>query len=296
MNGIMLFNTFHLFTIRPFILYLCIIMRKQLLFILLLLYVGELSSQTSPSDVKPLIGISCSHPENDFSSVRRSYTESVLKAGGLPILIPIIETEEDLERIVSMLDGLILTGGEDVHPSYYNEEPIDKLGNVNEVRDTYDLALIRLAAERRLPILGICRGEQLINVAFGGSLYQDIPSQYADTTVVHDQAEPSKYPTHYIDLLPGSMIAAITESTELVTNTHHHQAVKDIAPGFQVTAWACDGIPEAIESCDNIPIWGVQFHPEGQAVSGDTIMARLFTFFNEQAILYRNKKTEKNYK
>ncbi|NDV81169.1 gamma-glutamyl-gamma-aminobutyrate hydrolase family protein [Bacteroides sp. 51] len=265
-------------------------MKKLLLFALFFLLAENLFPQTSLQEIKPLIGISCSHPENNFSSARRTYTESVLKAGGLPILVPIIETEEDLARIISMLDGLILIGGEDVHPSYYNEEPIEELGDVNDIRDVYDLALIRLAADRKLPTFGICRGEQLINVAFGGSLYQDIPSQYEDTSVEHNQKVPSKYPTHYIDLLPGSIIATVTGETELVTNSHHHQAVKDVAPGFRVTAWSCDGIPEAIESSTGLPVWGVQFHPEAHTINGDSIMIRFFEFMTGQAVLYRNQK------
>ena len=251
-------------------------MKRNILFILFAIYYGFALAQSEYSEVKPLIGISCSHPQNDFSSVRRTYTESVLKAGGLPIIIPIMESEEDLRRVINILDGLILTGGEDVHPSYYNEEPIEELGEVNDVRDFYDLALIRLAAEQKLPTLGICRGEQLINVAFGGTLYQDIPTQYENKTVEHNQDISSKYPTHYVTLLPGSKIAEVTGETELATNTHHHQAVKDVAPGFKVTAWACDSIPEAIESCNGLPMWGVQFHPEGHTVNGDPIMIKFF--------------------
>lgn len=261
-------------------------MKRLCLLIFLLLYIAGLYSQNPTIEYKPLIGISCSHPKDDFSSVRRTYTESVLKAGGVPILVPIMESEEDLRRIVSMLDGLILTGGEDVHPSYYNEEPIEELGEVNDVRDFYDLALIRLAADHKLPTLGICRGEQLINVAFGGSLYQDIPLQYANKTVEHNQNIPSKYPTHYVTLLPGSAIASITGETELVTNSHHHQAVKQVAQGFKITAWACDSIPEAIESCEGLPMWGVQFHPEGHTVNGDPVMLKFFEFLNEQAQHY----------
>lgn len=265
-------------------------MKKSFLFSLFFLYAGSLLSEIPPSEIKPLIGISCSHPDSEYSSARRTYTESVLKTGGLPVLIPIIETEEDLERIISVLDGLILIGGEDVHPSYYNEDPIEELGDVNDVRDIYDLALIRLAADRKLPTLGICRGEQLINVAFGGSLYQDIPSQYEDKSVEHNQKVSSKYPTHYINLLPGSIIASITGETELVTNTHHHQAVKDVAPGFRVTAWSCDGIPEAIESSNGLPMWGVQFHPEAHTMNGDSIMIRFFEFIIDQARTYQSNK------
>ena len=236
---------------------------------------------------KPVIGISCSHPYNSSSSAGKTYTESVLNAGGLPILIPVMEDDKAIEDILSLIDALILIGGEDIHPSYFNEDPIPELGDVNDTRDLYDLALIRLAAERKMPMLGICRGEQLINVAFGGSLYQDIPSQYGDTTVQHRQSVSSKYPTHYVKLLSGSMIATITGETELATNTHHHQAVKDVAPGFRITAWACDSIPEAIEAIDGRPIWGVQFHPEGHAMYGDSIMSKFFNFITEQGSIYR---------
>lgn len=267
-------------------------MQKKYIFIIFCFFINTLSAQTEAQIKKPIIGISCSHSQNDFSSVRRTYTESVINAGGIPLLLPVTEDENTLESFMSVIEALILTGGEDVHPSYYNEEPIEQLGKVNDVRDFYDLTLIRLAAERNIPILGICRGEQLINVAFGGTLYQDIPAQHSDTTVKHNQEEPSSIVTHYISLLPGSTIANLIGDTELVTNTHHHQAVKQVAPGFRVTAWACDSIPEAIETVDGRPIWGVQFHPEGQAVKGDDTMSKFFSFITGQARLYRLQKEE----
>lgn len=248
------------------------------LFIAACAIICNLGAQNAGRETKPVIGISCSHPRNTASSAGRTYTESILKAGGLPLLIPVMEDEEAMDEILSRVDALILTGGEDIHPSYFNEDPIPELGDVNAVRDRYDLALIRLAAGRRLPMLGICRGEQLINVAFGGTLYQDIPAQYKKNFVEHRQKEPSRIATHYIMLLPGSWIANVTGQTELVTNTHHHQAVKDVAPGFRISAWSCDSIPEAIEATDGRPIWGVQFHPEGQAMYGDSIMRRFFDF------------------
>lgn len=199
------------------------------------------------------------------------------------MLIPITTDSAVLADIVNRLDGIILIGGADIHPSYYNEEPIEQLGEVDSLRDVYDIALIRLVARRKVPMLGICRGEQLINVAFGGTLYQDIPAQHPDTTVRHNQEEPSSVPTHTVNLLPGSVMEQITGRTQLFTNTHHHQAVKDVAPGFRITAWATDSIPEAIESTDGRPIWGVQFHPEALTVAGDTIAARLFRFLVDRA-------------
>lgn len=237
----------------------------------------------------PLIGISCSHP-GDYSSTRMTYTESVIRAGGTPVLIPITTDSLVLADIINRLDGIILIGGVDIHPSYYNEEPIEQLGEVDSIRDIYDISLIRLAAHRKLPMLGICRGEQLINVAFGGTLYQDIPTLHPDTTIRHNQEEPSSVPTHIVNLLPGSVIAQLTGKTELFTNTHHHQAVKQVAPGFQITAWATDSIPEAIESMDGRPIWGVQFHPEALTVAGDTIAARFFHFLVNKATEFRKSK------
>lgn len=262
-------------------------MNKIISVIILLL----LSVFSFAQEKKPVIGVSCSYRNSDFSTVRKTYTQSVINAGGLPLLIPVTDNIEVLKEILNHVDALILIGGEDIHPSYYGEEPIPEMGNVNDTRDIYDIALIKLAAERNLPQLGICRGEQLINVAFGGSLYQDIPAQYKDSTVNHNQAEPSRIPTHYVTILPGSVIASITGEEELATNTHHHQAVKQIAPGFRVSAWACDSIPEAIEAVDGRPIWGVQFHPEGPAIEGDSIMSRFFDFIVEQASIFRFKES-----
>ena len=132
--------------------------------LILLLFSGCQSNGASHRQ-RPLIGISCSHP-NDYSTARMTYTESVIQAGGTPMLIPITTDSTVLADIVSRLDAIILIGGADIHPSYYNEEPIEQLGEVDSLRDVYDIALIRLAAQRNVPMLGICRGEQLINVAF----------------------------------------------------------------------------------------------------------------------------------
>lgn len=255
--------------------------------LIILAFLGGCCGTGSSHGQRPLIGISCSHPGNN-SSTRMTYTESVIQAGGTPMLIPVTTDSAVLADIVARLDGIILIGGADIHPSYYNEEPIEQLGEVDSLRDVYDIALIRLAAHRKVPMLGICRGEQLINVAFGGTLYQDIPTQHPDTTVQHNQKEPSSVATHTVCLLPGSVMEQITGRVQLYTNTHHHQAVKDVAPGFRITAWATDSIPEAIESTDGRPIWGVQFHPEALTVAGDTISARFFRFLVEKAVKYRS--------
>lgn len=266
-------------------------MNKLLLTALLGLCPYLTMGQPSQKTIKksPLIGISCSHPGNN-SSTRITYSESVIQAGGIPMLIPITTDSIVLTDIINRLDGIMLIGGGDIHPSYFNESPIEQLGEVDSLRDAYDIALIRMAARRNIPMLGICRGEQLINVAFGGTLYQDIPSQYPDTTIRHNQIEPSSIPTHIVYLLPGSDIANMTGQIQLHTNTHHHQAVKQAAPGFKITAWTTDSIPEAIESSREHPIWGVQFHPEALTLAGDSISARFFHFLVKKAATYRQAK------
>ena len=258
-------------------------MKKFAVYIVLTFFLSTLAAQERE---KPVIGISCSYVGDNHSSLRKTYSESVRNAGGIPVIIPITDDESALRDAVSLLDGLILSGGEDVHPNYYNEDPIEELGEVNPTRDLYDLCLIRLAMEKDLPLLGICRGFQIINVAFGGTLYQDIPTQY-NTSINHSQKVPSNIPTHSITLLPSSMIANVTGKQELETNTFHHQAIKEVAPDFRVTAWATDSIPEAIESTTGRPIWAVEFHPEGQAIHGDSTMLSFFNFLTDQANIYR---------
>ena len=152
-------------------------MNKLLLTTLLVLcpYLAMGQSNQKTTRKAPLIGISCSHPGRS-SSTQMTYTESVIQAGGTPILISITTDSLVLTDIANRLDGIILIGGGDIHPSYFNESPIEQLGEVDSLRDVYDMALIRLATRRNIPMFGICRGEQLINVAFGGTLYQDIPT------------------------------------------------------------------------------------------------------------------------
>ena len=242
----------------------------------------SLASCGTPTDRRPLIGISCSHPTN-ASMVSMNYSESVILAGGRPILLPVTGDSLILSSLLDLLDGLILSGGGDLNPAYYGEEPVEEAGEPDSLRDVYDMLLIGMAAERRLPMLGICRGEQLINVYFGGSLYQDLPTQYPDTTIRHNQDEPSSVATHTVNVLPGSFLHQATGRTTLQTNTHHHQAVRRLGSGLRATAWAADSLVEAFESADGRPIYAVQFHPEALTAAGDEVAARIIKSFVEKA-------------
>lgn len=233
---------------------------------------------------KPIIGISCSNSELS-SSVSKSYCDAVNRSGGIAMMIPVCTDSMILREVVGCIDGIIMTGGGDIHPSYFGEEMVDECGVPDSVRDIYDIHLIKLAAQHCIPMLGICRGEQLINVAFGGTLFQDLPSQFpGDTLFQHRNAD------HEVILQTDSWISNITRVDSFVANSYHHQAIKDVAPGFIVSGWSNDNVIEVIENVDGYPIWGVQFHPERMFEDNYPIASSIFDFFIKKASTYRHAK------
>lgn len=234
----------------------------------------------------PLIGLSTSH-QTGGSRLSGPYIQAILKAGGAPVLIPAITDGATLRAIVANLDGIVLTGGADLNPLWYGQQPIEALQTVDPVRDAYELKLLKLATDRNIPVLGICRGEQLINIAFGGTLYQDIPSQRPAYHIKHVQDLPTEAVSHSASVTPGSQLAAILGQSELMVNSLHHQAVQTIAPGFRAVAFAADSVIEAIEAWPDRPILGVQWHPESLTYGGDTTMLKLFRFLVGKADTFR---------
>ena len=221
-------------------------------------------------DNAPLIGISTGFSSGK-ATVGESYVQSVINAGGIPYIIPLMRDSAMTEKIVSRLDGIVFTGGEDFDPAYYGEEPAEMLGDVNGPRDTSDFLLMRSAMRQKIAILGICRGEQGLNIALGGSLYQDLPSQHPaahdSTLLLHRQSESHRVATMTVAIAPGSHLSKIIGADTLRVNSHHHQAVKDPAPGITVTAVASDGVVEAFEDMSRNMV-AVQFHPESFAQDG----------------------------
>lgn len=202
---------------------------------------------------RPLVGISsCNYVEAglDFSPV--NYAQAILKAGGIPVIIPTLSTEEQACDMLSKLDALVLSGGEDVPPSWYGEEILNETVVLQPVRDRSDSLLARAALASGKPVLGICRGGQLLNVLLGGNMYQDIPTQLP-------QGHTHRGVYHPIGLQKGSFLEGIFRADSLTVNSTHHQAAKDLAPGVKLAALSDDGIVEAWE---NPQIWAVQFHPE----------------------------------
>ena len=234
---------------------------------------------------KPLIGISQGYSEKK-NSVNNTYVNSVLMNGGVPYIIPVTDDVEVLRQITAQLDGIIFTGGEDFAPAYFGQEEHDKLGEVNVTRDTYDLTLFKLAKDRNIPILGICRGLQLINVAMGGTLYQDLPSQ-KPSDINHRQDEEGTIATHSVSIVEGSMMHQILGQKEVQVNTFHHQAIEKLAPGLKIVGWANDSVPEMIEAYPSRQIIGTQFHPEIFTANGDALMGKLFKFLVNKADTFK---------
>jgi putative glutamine amidotransferase len=208
---------------------------------------------------RPLfIGISESFPQGDKSSkitVNADYACAVSKAGHIPVVIPRYGSDAKFDELVAKLDVLVMTGGEDFDPALYGEKRSPELGTVNAPRDDFDIRLLNAARRRRLPVVGICRGCQLLNIAFGGSLWQDLPSEYPAEGVQHRNVY------HRIAVDPDSRLAGVLGTTNIVVNSMHHQAVKRLAKGFKIVARSPEGVVEAIEGTD-YPAIGFQFHPE----------------------------------
>lgn len=239
----------------------------------------------------PVIGITAM-PGEGSHTVAADYVTAVTRAGGIPLLLPATSDERLMQATLERVDGVLLTGGVDVDPHYFGEEPHPMLGEVNARRDTFEMLLIRQAVARRMPVFGVCRGMQMLNVALGGTLWQDIPSQVPGA-LAHRQSESTTLVAHTVAIEPGTTSAAVMGATTLEVNSRHHQAVRDMAPSLKLTGRSPDGIAEMLEGYPALPILAVQWHPENfAATDGDTVMLRFFRFLVEESCRYRNDKSK----
>lgn len=214
--------------------------------------------------MKKIIGISTSKSEGRIANVLRvkdSYVKSIKKAGGVPVILPILESKEDMEALVKKVDGLLLSGGIDVSPITYGENPGKKCSLFQMERDRAELCYLKTAQEEGIPTLGICRGMQLANVFFGGTLYQDLEEDFG-SSVIHCPSEAGDPDfMHFIDVEEGILRRAFGKD-RFVVNSQHHQGIKKLGEGLRVTARSDDGLPEAVEALGDWYFHGVQFHPE----------------------------------
>jgi putative glutamine amidotransferase len=240
--------------------------------------------------MRPVIGITCDYDwEDSRFQLPSGYVEGICRAGGLPLLIPPASTcarPEAISDILSQIQGLLLTGGQDVHPRYFGEEPHAAIGRVNPKRDELELPICQGAVEADMPVLGICRGVQLMNIALGGDIYQDLKTQFKGGDLIcHSQSAPKGAPFHHVRIQEGSRLGLIMGAHQTYTNSFHHQAVRTPASGIKAVAWAADGVIEAIESESHRFLLGVQWHPE--RMLEDPQMMRLFEAFVEAAATYK---------
>ena len=220
----------------------------------------------------PRIGISCSMERGDrkrrfptpstFDYLKRSYYEAVERSGGIALLLPNTGRLDKTREYLSTVDGILVSGGNDVDPIFYREKKKASNLSIARERDIFEIALARKAKAKRVPVLAICRGMQLVNVAFGGNLHQDFrfEKEFMDHTLKGSAGYGRRHP---VTIEEGSKLFGVIGKTKIVTNTDHHQMVKRVAPGFVATAWSRrDGVIEAIESRDGHYFLCVQWHPE----------------------------------
>lgn len=232
--------------------------------------------------IRPLIGMPCApmlraDPSSLVYACNPNYAHAIEEAGGVPVLLPLWERRESLEALRGRLDGLLLMGGGDIDPAHYGQEPIRQTQPAEAVRDTLEMELTRDALDERLPLLGICRGMQVLNVARGGTLYQDIAYQLP-AAQPHVLGGTGMDRLHDIAVRRGSQLARILGGERHAVNSFHHQAVNLLGDGLTIVAWTDDGVAEAVEVEGHPFALAVQFHPE-RMYEHDPALRRLFAAF-----------------
>jgi putative glutamine amidotransferase len=218
---------------------------------------------------KPVIGIvlDCVKDSEKYSyaakpwyALRTCYSERVKEAGGVAMMIPY--DIDNIKLVLQHIDGLVIPGGdEDINPTFYGQEIISDKVKINDIRASFEFALVRHAMEMNMPLLGICNGMQMINVVQGGTLIQHIPD-LVKSDINHEQPKPKDVPTHLVNLTQGTILADLSDDSEVMVNSTHHQAVDKLGKDLLVSAYASDGIIEAIESVKHRFVVGVEWHPE----------------------------------
>ncbi len=225
-------------------------------------------------------------PGKERAGVFHDYVSAVTLAGGCPLILPIIQDEQAIEAQMSTIDGFMLTGGYDVSPLLFGQEPIFQLSEICPERDEYEIKGVHLAIEMGIPIFAICRGLQLVNVALGGTLYQDIHTQ-PGTSMQHFQQAKGHVAAHSIEVLPKTLLHTILGKGPIYVNTFHHQAIDELAPGLKVNSRSPDGIIEGIEGTSSHWLLGVQWHPERMAERHKS-MLDIFKAFVKAAQSYQS--------
>jgi len=209
---------------------------------------------------KPVIGVTPLYDEDKKSIWMLSeYLRGIEEAGGLPVILPYTDDPDALDQCIEICDGILITGGQDVNPEYYHEQVKPTCGIINDIRDAQDRYLIMHAVNANKPLLGICRGEQMMNVVYGGTMYQDLLTEF-DSKISHRMNKPYDQAIHNVAI--SGPLEKLFKTGLLGVNSLHHQAVKDMSPMFEIMAVAEDGLVEGIYMPSRSFIWGLQWHPE----------------------------------
>lgn len=210
---------------------------------------------------KPIIGVMpLWDDEKESIWMLPGYFDGIIQAGGTPLMLPFLSDEHELKRLMNICDGILFTGGHDVSPELYGEKPVENVCSC-KMRDNMEKFILGRTIETNKPVLGICRGIQFINAALGGTLYQDLPTQYKSKTD-HHQKPPYDIPVHSVDIVKDSPLYNCLNTEQIRVNSYHHQAVKDVAPGLKVMATSEDGLVEGLYMPDQRFLWAIQWHPE----------------------------------
>lgn len=231
--------------------------------------------------LKPIIGVTPGISEDEkFYKVSTDNLAAIEKAGGIPLVLSYLSKAQDIKQIVEKIDGLYLTGGDDIDPKYFNEDPHPNIGAFNPKRDALEMKITKLMLTKNKPILGVCKGTQMLNLAAGGDMYQDIYAQIDTDLIQHRQKAPRYVATHDVKLIKDSLIYQILGKENIRVNSLHHQANRQVGKGFIVSGKAADGVIEAIESLKHRFVLGLQWHPEMLAIGGnDAFSLKIYEAF-----------------
>lgn len=230
--------------------------------------------------VKPVIGVTLAMGVDEKQYfINSDNPQAIIRTGGMPILLTYDRREMGIVQIAEMLDGLVMTGGDDIDPTLFGEEPHRNLGPVVPARDQFEIKLTQQMLRLNKPILALCRGAQILNIAAGGDMYQDMYDQIDRQLLQHSQKSSRAHGTHYVNVERDTLLHQITQQDKIRVNSDHHQANRKVADGFQVCGKASDGIIEALESKQHRFVLGVQWHPENMVAADDDTSVKIYKAF-----------------
>lgn len=231
--------------------------------------------------MQTLIGITSSMEiSKSHYATASENVNAITSSSGVPVILPNTHDTDHIEYYAQMLDGLYATGGYDIDPTLFGEEPHPGLGTIIPVRDAFELELMKRFLELDKPVLAVCRGSQILNIAAGGDMYQDIYSQIQEADLLqHQQKAPKEHGSHFVHVPENSLLHQLTDMDVLRVNSRHHQANRTVAEPFSISGKASDGIVEAIESKQHAFALGLQWHPENMLTASDTASKKIYTGF-----------------